>query len=207
MSEKKIAIHAGDLSLDALVDDNGGERAALVCHPHPQYGGDMYNNVVRAVVDAYRQAQIATLRFNFRDTARGDGFDQAASGTADVRAAIDYLRALGKTEIDLIGYSFGAWIAAVGLETFGPIARLVMISPPVELLDFSALKPLRHLRLVITGAKDGFAPPAKLKTAIANWNPEARLEIIARADHFYVNNEVALRAILKDFIGRPGRSL
>ena len=39
---------------------------AVLCHPHPLYGGDMHNNVVSALAHAFQQENIATLRFNFR---------------------------------------------------------------------------------------------------------------------------------------------
>jgi alpha/beta superfamily hydrolase len=203
MSETKIVW--GELPggpIEALLDEAPGGRAALVSHPHPLYGGDMYNHVVAAIAVAYRAAGVTTLRFNFRGIGQREDYDQAEGGKADVSAALAYLQGIGKSEIDLAGYSFGAWINAIGLEGFDSVSRLILVSPPVGLMDFSALKPNDRLKLVITGAQDSMAPAAELNTLVPRWNPRARLEVIAGADHFYFRYADAIRAIIADFIGR-----
>jgi alpha/beta superfamily hydrolase len=47
--------------------------AAVVCHPHPLYGGDMNNAVVVAVCQALAEAGIASLRLNYRGVGRSEG--------------------------------------------------------------------------------------------------------------------------------------
>lgn len=160
----------------------------------------MYNNVVTAVAAAYRDAGYSTLRFNFRGIGRGErDYDQAAGGRADVSAALHFMRGLGKTIIDLAGYSFGSWINAMALESLDAANRLVLVSPPVDFLDFSAFKKNDKLQLVITGANDSMAPPAKLKKLLPGWNPRARLQVIADADHFYVGKTETIRDIIRHY--------
>jgi alpha/beta superfamily hydrolase len=56
--------------------------AAIICHPHPQYGGDRHNNVLQALFDALPAAGIAALRFDFGadyDNGRGEQLDDAAA--------------------------------------------------------------------------------------------------------------------------------
>ena len=60
--------------LEALLNA-GRERpthAALVCHPHPVYGGTMHNKVVFHAMKALNSFGFPVLRFNFRGvTMRG----------------------------------------------------------------------------------------------------------------------------------------
>ncbi|MBN1655568.1 MAG: alpha/beta hydrolase [Deltaproteobacteria bacterium] len=201
MPEKNVVIRFHNGALEARLNEAPGDRAALVSHPHPLYGGDMYNSVVSAIVDAYREANYTTLRFNFRGIGRNQtSYDQAEGGKADVRAALDYLRDLGKTAIDLAGYSFGSWINTIGLDGYNHANRLTLVSPPVAFLDFSALLPDEKIQLVITGSNDELAPPAELKRLVSRWNPNARLVIIQGADHFYFNETQKVREAVCDFL-------
>jgi alpha/beta superfamily hydrolase len=201
MSEKRISIEVQGECIEGLLHEASGERGAVVTHPHPLYGGDMYNNVVTAVVAAYRDAGYTTLRFNFRGIGRGEGdYDQAAGGRADVSAALHFVRGLGKTMIDLAGYSFGSWINATAVESLDAAKRLVLVSPPVDFLDFSAFTLNDKLQLVITGANDSLAPAPKLKRLLPSWNPRARLHVIEGADHFYVGKTETIRDIIREFL-------
>ena len=61
----------------------------------------------------------------------------------------------------------------------------VMVSPPVAFLDFSTIGRLEPLRLVISGSRDEFAPPERVRLLLPRWNADAVLEMIDGADHFY----------------------
>ena len=101
----------------------------------------MFNNVVESVVRAYRQKDYTTLRFNFRGVGRSEGSHGQGQGEReDVRAALAYLRELGKSSTDLAGYSFGAWVNALALKDFVPAKRIILVSPPVNFMDFSWTK-------------------------------------------------------------------
>src|SRR5690349_9297011 len=47
--------------------------AAVVCHPHPQFGGTMHNKVVFRIAQALGDLTIPALRFNFRGVGRSTG--------------------------------------------------------------------------------------------------------------------------------------
>ena len=66
MAEEKIFFRSGSLKIEALLSDLSDEKAVVVTHPHPLYGGDMRNHVVESVVRAYQERGFSTLRFNFR---------------------------------------------------------------------------------------------------------------------------------------------
>lgn len=205
MEERTVLIRSEGYEIEGLLDDSDGEKAMLVTHPHPLYGGDMHNNVVESAVLAYKQHDYTTLRFNFRGVGRSGGsYADGIGEQEDVRAALDYLHKMGKTSIDLAGYSFGAWVNALGLDGFVHAERMIMISPPVGFMDFSFLEDRSKIRLVITGSADDIADPAMIKEMIPRWNPELIFEIIRGADHFYSGKTGEIEAILESFLGING---
>ena len=170
-------------------------------HPHPLYGGDMDNDVVGTIVRTYQEKGYSTLRFNFRGVGLSEGVhDQGEGEQDDVRAAIGYFYGLGKREIDLAGYSFGAWVNARGLETYDRVRRLVMISPPVTFVDFESVKRNRKIQLVVVGSRDDFANLETIEEIVPRWNPGAALRIIRGANHFYMLKLDELKSVLGDFI-------
>ena len=126
MAEERVFIQAGEMKIEGRLDNAPGEKAAIVTHPHPLYGGDMNNNVVEALVQAYREKGYTTLRFNFRGVGQSGGsFDEGIGEQEDVKAALAHLGELGKSSIDLAGYSFGAWVNAFGLKGFDHALRII----------------------------------------------------------------------------------
>lgn len=199
--DKGVVLTSGNLSLEGLLDDQPGERAVVVTHPHPLYGGDMHNNVVAAAVQAYRAAGFSTLRFNFRGVGASSGsYDGGAGEQEDVKAAMNQLHHSGKSFIDLLGYSFGAWVVACGLGRYEQAKRVVLIAPPVSLLDFGRVEQNSKVKLLIVGAEDTLADPKIIQQKMGLWNPTASLRIVPGADHFFFNHTDALRTILRDFL-------
>ena len=197
MNEEKIRFLSEDLYIEGLLCIQEGERGAVVTHPHPLYGGSMYNDVVEALVRAYHSKGFSTLRFNFRGTGNSEGqYDQGLGEKKDVKSALLYMHGIGKKKLDLSGYSFGAWVISKFNETEPMISRMIMVSPPVDLPDFSFLSCNPKLKGVITGGKDDFAPADKIRHLVQGWNPEARFEVIESADHFYSGEIKTLNSVL-----------
>jgi alpha/beta superfamily hydrolase len=202
MAEKEIFFDSGPLKIQGLLEEHSGEKGVVVTHPHPLYGGDMYNHVVEAVCLAYKEREYSCLRFNFRGVGLSEGeYDNGVGEQDDVMAALDYLSALGKNEIDLAGYSFGAWINARGIDTYHQAKRMIMIAPPVNAMDYSFLSYNPKIKLVISGSHDDIAGTIGIRNGLSIWNPEAVLEIIEGADHFYANKTTEIKAIIDDFLG------
>ncbi len=78
---------------DSLPARDGSPRmAAVMCHPHPLYGGTMHTKAVFRIAQALVDLGIPTLRFNFRGVGRSTGsYDHGRGEREDVRAALDYL--------------------------------------------------------------------------------------------------------------------
>jgi hypothetical protein len=185
--EKSRTFPAGDLTLDALFDEGSSERAVIITHPHPLYGGDMHNPVVDAIRQAYRARGYSTLRFNFRGTGQSGGsHDQGRGEIRDIMAARAYLISLGCLSIDLSGYSFGAWVSLMAAsQNPGDFSRIVLVSPPVDFIAFEPLTGVDALSLVISGEHDDYASPSHIKKLLKNWNKRAIFIEIPGADHFY----------------------
>ncbi|MBW1818152.1 MAG: alpha/beta hydrolase [Deltaproteobacteria bacterium] len=201
MAEEAVTIEVDGLRIEGLYDPAPGARAVVVTHPHPLYGGSMVNNVVEDVVRAYKAAGYATLRFNFRGVGRSGGtYGEGIGEQDDVSAALAYLASMGKPSIDLAGYSFGAWVNAMGVDRFEAAGRLIMVSPPVGFLDFSFLQYCEKIQLVIAGSADDIGPPDKIRQMLPKWNPQARLEVISGADHFYGGKGDDIARIIQSFL-------
>jgi len=198
MGEERIFVEAEGLKIEGLIENLGGERGVVISHPHPLYGGSMHNNVVKAVAHAYQEEGYSTLRFNFRGVERSEGdFGNGVGEQEDVKAA---LKTLGKKSMDLAGYSFGAWVNALGLAKFEEAQRLIMVSPPVSFIDFSFLQYSPKIKLVICGTRDEIAEYKKVEKMLAKWNDQALFRVIQGADHFYSGYEEELIDIVGEFL-------
>ena len=205
--EEHIFFHSGGLKIEGLLDTHAGQKAVVVTHPHPLYGGTMHNNVVESVLKAYGSKGYTTLRLNFRGAGASEGVhDKGIGEQEDVRSALDFLHERGKSAIDLAGYSFGAWVNAQAIGDNEGIDRMIMVSPPVQFLDFSFVTHCSGLRLVITGSLDDIAPPEMIAKVLPHWNGAAALRIIEGADHFYGEQTDEIERIIRVFLEGKGRS-
>jgi hypothetical protein len=172
--------------LEGLFNIKDEKKGVAVTHPHPLYGGDMYNLVVESIVHVYDLKDYSTLKFNFRGVGGSGGtYDNGVGEQADVLFAVSFLADMGMDQIDLAGYSFGAWVNAHVLQKDTPVNRMIMVSPPVGFMDFASVSTMNSLKYVVTGNRDDIAPANAVKKLIASWNPDARFDIIDGADHFY----------------------
>jgi len=199
--EEKIVFQSGNLSIEGLISQGSAPRGVIITHPHPQYGGDMYNPVVESIGHAYQRKGMTTLRFNFRGVGSSEGsFGDGIGEGEDVLAAVRYLREKGQDQIDLTGYSFGAWVNAHIAPGDAAINTMTMVSPPVAFMVFDARLSLPQLGLVVSGSQDEIAPPDKIQGLMPGWNPSASFKEIQDADHFYFGFFKELEAILAENI-------
>ncbi|MFC1817314.1 alpha/beta hydrolase [Thermodesulfobacteriota bacterium] len=195
---ENIKFSSESLVIEGLLEKKPGDKAAVVTHPHSLYGGDMYNPVVETVARIYQKKGYTTLRFNFRGVGNSQGrYDDGMGEQTDVRAALTFLSAMGIQQIDLAGYSFGAWVNAHVDQTTSPYARMVMVSPPVGFMGFEKVSALKGLTLVVAGSQDDIAPPDLIRQQLPAWNQQARFEVVEGADHFYSGYLNALETVLE----------
>jgi alpha/beta superfamily hydrolase len=186
----------------------GAARAAAVlCHPHPQYGGTMRSIVISALFDALPERGISCLRFNFRGVERstgthGGGVDEVA----DVLAALDAIAADAPGLVHpLVGWSFGADVSLA--VTDSRIAGWVAIAPPLRFRQAhpsgSSFGPVaadpRRKHLVLA-ANDEFRAPAEIEEEVAGWT-RTTTEIVAGASHFFVGRTDRVVTAVDEFVG------
>jgi alpha/beta superfamily hydrolase len=199
--EKLISLNSGNLIIEGLLERVPGDKGVVVTHPHPLYGGNMYNPVVKAIAKAYSDKGYSTLRINFRGVGESGGkYENGTGEQEDVISALAYMNALGITDTDLAGYSFGTFVNIGALKKSPSARKMIMISPPVAFMEFGRPSPLNCLKLVITGSRDEIAPQDSVKKNISQWNPEAALEIIDGADHFYTGYLKKLETTIAAYI-------
>ncbi|MFT4617760.1 MAG: alpha/beta superfamily hydrolase [Minisyncoccia bacterium] len=169
MTRDRVALQA-----DLAVPD-AAHAAAIICHPHPRYGGNRHNNVVQALFAALPAAGIAALRFDFRadfDGGRGEQLDAiAALNALEVR--------LPGLAIIATGYSFGAAIVSALDDV--RITTKVLVAPP--LASMPTVRGMEVPTLVLTPAHDQFSAPDATEAIISEW-PQTTHETVASADHF-----------------------
>lgn len=201
MDENQVTFRSGNLTLEGLLARRDGDApAAVVCHPHPRYGGSMYNNVVDAILAATWQLGYATLRFNFRGVGASEGEHDGDRGEVDdAAAAIAFLLAQPGVRKDgavMAGYSFGAMVAvSAGYERAG-VSRIVAVALPLGMMEprvpAGASKPL----ILVSGDSDSYSPVAALTTLQTRIGKSARLEIVKGADHFFGGHEAELSRVI-----------
>lgn len=194
--ETEIFFNQQAIQLQGRLEVNSNRQAAIITHPHPLYGGDMDNVVVSVLAEAYAEMRWTTLRFNFRGTGLSKGrYDDGIGEQADVQAAIDHLKAEGFEQIDLAGYSFGAWVLANWSRRHHPHPHTIrFVAPPVAFVDFDNQRPIPGLRHIFVGSRDDLAPADQIEAALPHWQPDARLHLIHNSDHFFGNHLDTLKA-------------
>src|SRR5512146_38592 len=205
MKEERITFKSGQLTLEgmiALPDGAGPHRAAVVCHPHPLYGGSMYNNVVDAVLDALHARGFATLRFNFRGVGASEGeFDNGKGEADDAAAAIRFLTTQAGVRADgavLAGYSFGAMAAVRAAASVKEVAAIVTVALPLGVIDPSALGTIAKPVALLAGDRDSYCPAEHLAALAGRLGSAARFKIISGADHFFGGREHEITAALDE---------
>lgn len=201
--EVAVTIPLGEIGLEALWHESTSQRACVVAHPHPQYGGSMHNNVVEAVASAYAKAGWSTLRFNFRGVGRSTGtYGQGEGEQDDLAAAVSFVVSHGAQRPAVVGYSFGAWVAAFAwhrLRDLGAVP-LVLIAPPVAAMSFVGMNRDTEVALIICGEHDEIAPPRLARELGLSLDRPVDPVVIAGADHFFVGDEEAVGGILGEQI-------
>lgn len=164
--------------------------AALVCHPHPLFGGTMHNKVVYNAAKTLDAFGIPVLRFNFRGAGLSAGeHDKGQGEQGDVQATLDFLAAqFPGIPLLLAGFSFGS---AVGLRVGCRDARvieLIALGIPVTSMDCAFLQDCPKPKLFVHGAEDQFSAREKVEEFVSSLPGEKRLVVVENADHFFTGH-------------------
>jgi alpha/beta superfamily hydrolase len=183
--------------LEALYEASEAPRfCAIVCHPHPLFGGTMHNHATYRIAKAVRAIGGASLRFNFRGVGLSAGTHDAGRGEADdARAAFAYL---ARRHPDLprlaCGFSFGAWMA---LEAGCPdpaVAGVLCAGLALSLREIAthAARTCAKPVAVVQAERDEFGPPAEVERTLAGAAAPRRLAVVNGATHLFTEDLPAL---------------
>ncbi|MGA3240418.1 MAG: alpha/beta family hydrolase [Bryobacteraceae bacterium] len=185
-------------SLEGMLEEPDGHPprlAAVVCHPHPLYGGTMHNKVVYRIARGLRRAGCVVLRFNFRGVGQSAGEHGYMAGEIeDARAALEYLRGrYPELPFALAGFSFGSraimqlgceMCCEMGCELGGAqfllAAGFATRMGPVEFLAECAVP-----KIFIHSTHDEFGPRPDFERMYLQVAEPKRLIWIEAADHFF----------------------
>ena len=206
--------------LEALLN-SGAEsatHAALVCHPHPLFGGTLHNKVVFHTMKALNSFGFPVLRFNFRGTGLSEGEHDHGVGEADdVRTGLDWLDSEFHLPLIFAGFSFGAAVgmraacgdgrvqAIIGAGT--PVAPVAADAEEPRVYTYEFLQDCRKPKLLISGARDQFGPRGKLEALVDSIPEPKKLVVIEGADHFFEGRLRELREAIEAWVKDTIRSL
>ena len=174
--------------------------AALVCHPHPLFGGTMHNKVVYQAAKSLDSLSLPVLRFNFRGAGLSAGtHDRGGGEQEDVKAALDFLATeFPGIPLLLAGFSFGSWVGLRVGCVEQRVQELIGIGTPVNSSDFSYLRNCDKPKLFVHGANDEHGDVGKLEQLVESLPGENRLVVVAGAEHFFAGKldqvDAAIRA-------------
>jgi len=197
-----ISGKVGDLEVIIDIPENENDDTfAILCHPHPVYGGTMHNKVVTTMARTCHSLNVPSIRFNFRGVGQSAGeYDNAIGEIDDCLAVIDYVKQhYPNKKLWLMGFSFGAYIAAKSASMVNP-ELLVTIAPPVGKEYFENF-PAREGSWVLVQARDDDVIDAQ---AVFDWydslNNKPELVEFDKAGHFFHGNLIPLRKRLENAI-------
>ena len=173
-----------------------GRASAVLCHPHPLYGGTLEDAVLDCLAQVLLANGVDCLRFNFRGAGGSEGsHDHGHGEVEDLLAAIAWLQTEhGADHLWLGGYSFGANVVWQSLDRAPAPERVLLVAPPVGMMDF----PPRRVGCpvdVFIGDADDFAD----LDALAAWEGVTS-HVIAGANHFFVAHADTLKRRIEQAI-------
>ena len=199
MGMQPITFTAEGVTCEGVVvrpDTHGQTPGVVICHPHPLRGGDMANNVVMALAEAFAEVGFTVLRFNFRGVGRSTGhYAEGVGEQEDAKAAMAWLSAqpgIDAERLFLAGYSFGARVTLAVASTDSRVRGFVVVAPPTLRGDWPSLESAHGPKIFCCGECDPVAPPEVLRGLIKDLPNPKRLAILPGADHFFVGQERTL---------------
>ena len=187
--------------------------SAVLCHPHPRQGGSKDHPLLWAIRNDLASTRgLAVLGFNFRGVMGSGGtYGGGREELRDAVAAIAFVRSRVPESLPtlLVGWSFGANVAARAAIDDRRVAALALVGLPLEpgdltlppLPDATDLRALRRPSLLLAGEHDPYAPPAALRAYAAQF-PDAEAHVVEGTDHFFWQRERDAAEIVGAFAER-----
>jgi uncharacterized protein len=191
-------------ALEALLEEPQGSPQpgfAVICHPHPLYGGTMQNKVVHTLGRACQERGMPSLRFNFRGVGTSHGsYDEGRGEVQDALAVIAWGRARWPSgPLTLAGFSFGGMIA-LRAATLATPGRLITVAPAVGIIEFSTTLRPACPWLIVQGDADELVDVRDVRAFAAKFDSPPTLEVLPGAEHFFHGRLADLRERVLAFL-------
>ncbi len=210
MSSESLLIDGPAGSLELLVEGSTSTPIAIgiICHPHPLFQGTMHNKVAYMLARSFKDANMITIRFNFRGVGKSEGVHDDGQGeVADVLAVMTWAHSRWPDlDFNLAGFSFGSYVALqTAQDGFSPehikLKSLITVAPPVGRWDFSKIKAPNMPWLTIQGLEDELVLIHDVKAWLEPFNEEVQLVEVPNADHFFHGQLTVLRDVVSAWLG------
>ena len=202
---RDVKIPVGEIHLEAKLgcdEQTATGPGVVICHPHPQFGGSMDNNVVWALCDAFVERGYVAVAFNFRGVGSSEGQHEDGEGEIlDVLGVLNWLEELPETKgfgLGVLGYSFGAWVGLRAAVRDARVRCVGAVAPPLAMYSFSFLKDLSEPLFVVSGGQDAFCPSDRKEALCSELANEVSWKILEGTDHFFGGREKEAAGYLVD---------
>jgi uncharacterized protein len=189
-------------SLRSLSASGEGVRHfAVVCHPHPLYGGTLDNKVVYTLARACEELGAPAIRFNFRGVGSSAGqYDHGGGETDDALAVISYGRQRWPgAQLWLGGFSFGGAVAIRAAERAHP-NRLIAAAPAVTRVPVEESVQPTCPWLIVQGDADDVVEPGTVLDWASRRSPAPNVVVLPGAGHYFHGRLNELRDAVLAFL-------
>jgi len=172
---------------------------AIICHPHPLYGGTLQNKVVHTLAKACLELGMPAIRFNFRGVGKSEGhFEHGLGEQQDCIAVATWARQqYPGRPIWLAGFSFGSFVV---YQVFTEIKaqRILLVAPPVGLFQFQSMDNISIPWCVIQGKDDEITPPDSVEAWVKGQSSPPKFFYLDDVSHFFHGKLSVLREIVRE---------
>jgi len=172
---------------------------AIICHPHPLYGGTLQNKVVHTLAKACLELGMPAIRFNFRGVGKSEGhFEHGLGEQQDCIAVATWARQqYPERPIWLAGFSFGSFVV---YQAFTEIKaqRILLVAPPVGLFQFQSMDNISIPWCVIQGKDDEITPPDSVEAWVKGQRSPPKFFYLDDVSHFFHGKLTVLREIVRE---------
>ncbi|MFC4310989.1 alpha/beta hydrolase [Steroidobacter flavus] len=182
--------------LDIPAEMSAPESVAVICHPHPQYGGTMTNKVVYSIARAFNEAGAPSVRFNYRGVgASTGGYDEGNGETDDALAVLDWAaQRWPGARLMLGGFSFGGAVA-IRAAAARDVARLVTVAPAIRRVPVDERSLPQCPWLIVQGDRDELVDPNDIQQWVQSLPESPRLAMLSGVEHFFHGRLNELRQV------------
>lgn len=184
--EQIIQGPCGDVQVLAESPENAACAVALICHPHPLYGGTLTNKVVHQLARTFIGLNAHCVRFNFRGVGNSQGlYDEGRGEVDDLLAVADWAaNQYPDLPVWLAGFSFGGFVALQGAAALKP-AWLVTVAPAVSFFPADGISLPDTPWLLVQGTADEVVPTQQVLDWVETLRMEPDIKLVDGASHFF----------------------